>query len=45
MVFLALNDVQIVVEENELESIVRSVAEGTASKSEAADFFRRNAAV
>ncbi|MDD5748516.1 MAG: hypothetical protein PHP64_05675 [Actinomycetota bacterium] len=45
IVFLAINDVRIDVGEDELESIVRSVAEGTTSKAEAADFFRRNAAV
>jgi death on curing protein len=45
IVFLALNDVRIDVGENELESVVRSVAEGTTSKAEAADFFRGNAAV
>lgn len=42
-VFLALNDVRIDAEEDELESVVRSVAEGTASKAEAASFFRLEA--
>jgi len=43
LVFLAMNDVRIDAGEDELESIVRSVAEGTVSKSEAASFLRRNA--
>jgi len=43
MVFLAMNDVRIDAGEEELESIVRSVAEGTVSKSEAASFLRHNA--
>lgn len=41
LVFLAMNDVTIDVEEDALENLVRSVAEGTASKSEAAGFFRQ----
>jgi death-on-curing protein len=43
LVFLAMNDVRIDIGEDELENLVRSIAEGTSSKSEAADFFRLNA--
>ncbi|MCG2794726.1 MAG: type II toxin-antitoxin system death-on-curing family toxin [Actinomycetia bacterium] len=43
LVFLAMNDVEITIEEEELENMVRSVAEGSTTKSEIADFFRRNA--
>ncbi len=43
LVFLAMNDVEITVEEEELENMVRSVAEGSTTKYEIAGFFRRNA--
>jgi death-on-curing protein len=43
LVFLAMNDVEIGVDEDELENVVRSVAEGTTTKSEIAGFFRGNA--
>ena len=44
LVFLALNDVDVTIDEDEFESEVRSVAERTTTKSEIADFFRENAA-
>ena len=44
LVFLAMNDVEIAVDEDELENIVCSVAEGTTTKSEIADLFRGNEA-
>lgn len=43
LVFLVLNDVEVAVDEDELENVVRSVAEGTVTKSDIADLFRRNA--
>jgi death-on-curing protein len=43
LVFLAMNDIQIAVNEDELERLVRSVAEGATSKSETAGFFRVSA--
>ena len=42
LVFLAMNEVEIAVDEDELEKVVRSVAEGSSTKSEIAEFFRRN---
>lgn len=42
LVFLAMNEVKIAVDEDELEKVVRSVAEGSSTKSEIAEFFRRN---
>ena len=44
LVFLAMNDVEVTMNEDELENIARSVAEGTTIKSETADFFRKNQA-
>ena len=44
LVFLAMNDVEIAVDEDELENGVRSVAEGTTTKSEIADLSRGNEA-
>jgi len=44
LVFLAMNDVKIMVDEDELEALVRSAAHGTKTKSDIAVFFRRNAA-
>jgi death-on-curing protein len=44
LMFLAMNDLKILVDEDELEAIVRSTAEGTRTKSEIAAFFRGNAA-
>lgn len=41
LVFLALNDVEISVDEDELEAMVGSVAEGTATKTDIAAFFRK----
>lgn len=41
MVFLAMNDIEFVVDEGRLEAMVRSVAEGTAAKADAAAFFRK----
>ena len=43
LVFLAMNDVEIGVDEDKLENVVRSAAEGTTTKSEIAGFFRGNA--
>lgn len=43
LVFLAMSDVEIAVDEDELENVVRSVAGGTTTKSEIADLFRGNA--
>ena len=40
MVFLAMNDIKIQVDEDGLEAMVRSVAEGTMTKAEVAVFFR-----
>jgi len=40
MVFLALNDIGIQVDEDGLEAMVRSVAEGTTTKADVAMFFR-----
>ncbi|MBU4194347.1 MAG: type II toxin-antitoxin system death-on-curing family toxin [Actinomycetia bacterium] len=40
MVFLAMNDIKILVDEDELEVIVRSVAEGNTTKANVAAFFR-----
>jgi death-on-curing protein len=45
LVFIAMNDVEVGVDEDELENVVRSVAEGTTTKSEIAGFFRGNAAI
>ena len=41
LVFLEMNDIEILVDEEELESTVRSVAEGNTTKDEIAMFFRR----
>ena len=41
LVFLEMNDIEILVDEEELESTVRSVAEGNTTKAEIAIFFRR----
>lgn len=43
IVFLVMNDVSFDAEEDELEGVVLSVAEGTTTKSEVAGFFRQNA--
>lgn len=40
--FLTMNDVEVVIDEGELEKMVRTVAEGSKAKSEAATFFREN---
>lgn len=42
LVFLLLNDIEIDADENELEKIVVRTAEGKITKSEIADFFKRN---
>jgi death-on-curing protein len=42
IVFLRLNDVLVQADEDELEALVRDVAEGRAGKAESAEFFRRN---
>lgn len=42
LVFLAMNEVEIAVDEDELEKVVRLVAEGSSTKSEIVEFFRRN---
>lgn len=42
LVFLTMNDVEVVIDEGELEKMVRTVAEGSKAKSEAATFFREN---
>ena len=42
LVFLTMNDVEVVIDEVELEKMVRTVAEGSKAKSEAATFFREN---
>lgn len=39
-VFLAMNDIEISVDEDRLEATVRSVAEGNATKADVAAFFR-----
>jgi len=41
MVFLAMNDVAILVDEDGLEAMVRSVAEGTTTKDDVVTFFRK----
>jgi len=41
MVFLAMNDIEILVDEDGLEAMVRSVAEGSTTKADVATFFRR----
>lgn len=43
IVFLAMSDIEVDIDEHELENLVRSVADSTASKSEVAGLFRRNA--
>ena len=40
LVFLEMNDIEILVDEEELESTVRSVAEGNTTKADIAMFFR-----
>lgn len=42
LVFLSLNDIEIDADENELEKIVMKTAEGKTTKSEIAEFFKRN---
>ena len=42
-VFIALNEVEVIVDERKLENLVRSVAEGARTKSDIAAFFRGNA--
>lgn len=41
MVFLSMNDIDVLVDEDELEAVVRSVAEGTTTKADATTFLRR----
>jgi death-on-curing protein len=41
MVFLAMNDIEILVDEDGLEAMVRSVAEGAMTKADVANSFRR----
>jgi len=41
LVFLEMNDIEILVDEEELESIVRSVTEGNTTKADIATFLRR----
>ena len=43
LIFLALNDVIIVAEEDDFERVVRAVAEGEAAKLTVAEFFREHA--
>lgn len=43
LVFLAMNNVVVDVDEDALERVVRSVAEGVTSKAQVADFLRRAA--
>ncbi len=45
LVFLSLNEVEIDAEEDEFETMVRSVAEGKEDKASAAEFLRQNAQV
>lgn len=40
MVFLAMNDIEVLVDEGGLEAMVRSVAEGAATKADVVMFFR-----
>lgn len=40
IVFLAMNDIEILVDEDGLEAMVRSVAEGTTTKADVVMFFR-----
>ncbi len=42
IVFLALNDIEIVADEDELERLVRGVAESRFGKSEVAEFLRKH---
>lgn len=42
IVFLAMNDIEIVADEDELECLVRSVATGQSDKDAAAAFFKNN---
>lgn len=41
MIFLALNDIEVQIDEDGLEAMVRSVAKGTTSKADVAVFLRR----
>jgi len=43
LVFLAMNDIEVIVDEDKLERLVRSVAEGATPKSETAAFLRAGA--
>jgi death-on-curing protein len=43
LVFLALNNVVIEAEEDDLERVVRAVAEGEAAKATVSEFFRKHA--
>ncbi len=43
LIFLALNDVIIVAEEDDFERVVRAVAEGEAAKLTVSEFFRKHA--
>jgi death-on-curing protein len=42
ILFLAMNDIEFIVDEDELEVFVRSVATGQSDKTDAAAFFRSN---
>ncbi len=42
LIFLILNNIEIVATENKLENIVRSVAENKKGKAELAEFFKKN---
>jgi len=42
LVFLTMNDVEVVIDEGELEKMARTVAEGSKAKAEVATFFREN---
>lgn len=44
LIFLLMNGKEVQADEDSFEAIVRSVAEGKAGKTEAAEFFRRHAA-
>lgn len=41
LVFLAMNDVEMIIEEDELENMVSSVAEGSKTKADVASFFKK----
>ncbi len=44
IVFLAMNDIEVIADEDELEVFVRRVATGQCDKAAAAEFFRNNSA-